>query len=261
MGVAAGLWMCLFLAALSGAGASVGSPCGPNPGGQKVKRDDGSTYPYFGMSCARGSDCGNCDLDELCVCTAKCCAPRAGPPGYACLPNGTDLVGEVCVDKGVGPGKSLAELGKLCDAAREAGAGGTTEGCQGFNTNGFLKKCVRGSCGARPSHLPGDPLLVSCVSVDTPVDQPHPKGKDPSCHGGHGPAPSPPAGPAHPYGGGCAGTWNQTDCNCSGVHPPFGAPAHTVPLQKDYHFPSTEAAEKAALVVPALVSATAGSAV
>ena len=189
---------------------------------------------------------------------SKCCAARAGPPGYACLPNGTDLIGEVCVDKAVGKGKTLAALAKLCDAAREAGAGGTAEGCQGFNSNGFLKKCVKPSCGAKPAAMPPNVPVVSCVSVGTPNDQPYPKGKDPSCHHGPpspAPGPHPPPPPAIPYSSTCAGTWNRSDCNCSGVHPPFGAPVHAVPIQKDYFFPESEAAERAALIVPELVMA------
>ena len=242
-------------------------PCGPNPGGQMVTRADGSQYPYFGMPCTAANStpdpgCGDCFLHQTCVCTQKCCAPRPGPPGYACLPNGTDLLGEVCLDKDVGGNKSLAEIAALCDAARHAGAGGTTEGCQGFNNNGYLKKCVRPSCGAHPGPVPGHPLLVSCVSVDTPVSQPYPSGADPTCrHAG----PPPPPGPGTfvpPYGGGCAGTWNKSSCNCAGVRPPFGAPEHAVPIQHDYHFPMDEPAQRASLPDIQLLSASvAGSAV
>ena len=119
-------------------------PCGPNPGGQMVKRADGSQYPYFGMPCTsadeNGTDpaCGDCFLDQTCVCTPqKCCAPRPGPPGYTCLPNGTDLLGQICLDKDVGLHKSLTQLASLCDAARHAGAGGTSEGCQCLLGNSF----------------------------------------------------------------------------------------------------------------------------
>ena len=89
------------------AGATFSKPCGPNPGGQEVARSDGSSYPYFGMPCTHAgvgqpdSDCGDCFHDQTCACTAaKCCAPREGPPGYACLPNGTDIAGEVCLPMG-----------------------------------------------------------------------------------------------------------------------------------------------------------------
>ena len=48
-------------------------PCGPNPGGQMVTRDDKSKYPYFGMPCTKPSGpdpaCGDCFLDQTCVCS------------------------------------------------------------------------------------------------------------------------------------------------------------------------------------------------
>ena len=61
---------------------------------------------------------------------------------------GTDLIGTVCVAKDVGVGKTLAQLADACDAMYHAAAGSGI-GCAGFNTNGFLKKCVRSSCGAK----------------------------------------------------------------------------------------------------------------
>ena len=259
------------LALAAPAAALASKPCGPNPGGQRVARDDGSSYPYFGMPCRKAagepdSDCGDCYLDQTCTCTAaKCCAPREGPPGYACLPNGTDIVGEVCLAKVEGPGKSLAQLATDCDALHVAG----NIGCAGFNSHGFLKRCVRSSCGATPSATPTFPQLVSCVRTDTPVAQKHPKGADPTCHS-KGPPPPPGPGPHRPpgggwvppYGGGCATTWNRSSCNCSGVHPPFGPPAKPVTIQEDYHFPAAEAAERATLPKLQLVSvASRGSAV
>jgi hypothetical protein len=69
-----------------------------NPGGQFVARDDGTKYPYFGMPCAGtgpSSACGQCFLDETCSCHSSCCAANPGPVGYACLPNGTDTLGDV----------------------------------------------------------------------------------------------------------------------------------------------------------------------
>ena len=53
------------------------APC-PNPGGKRVERPDGTSYPYFGMPCRTGqdSDCGECWTDNRCL---KCCQPHAGP--------------------------------------------------------------------------------------------------------------------------------------------------------------------------------------
>ena len=42
--------------------------------------------------------------------TLPCGWDIAGPPGYVCLANGTDFVGDVCLAKSVGPGRTLAEL-------------------------------------------------------------------------------------------------------------------------------------------------------
>eukprot|EP01043_Picozoa_sp_COSAG02_P073711 COSAG02_NODE_14445_length_1271_cov_1.369454_2_plen_97_part_01 len=83
----------LLLLPLSGTAFSQHTkPCGPNPGGLMVKRADGSQYPYFGMPCtgavhnSMDSACGDCFVDQTCVCTPqRCCAPRPGPPGYTCL--------------------------------------------------------------------------------------------------------------------------------------------------------------------------------
>jgi len=56
------------------------------------------------------------------------------------------------------------------------------------------------------------------------------------------------------YAGGCAGSANRTSCNCAGVRPPFGAPAHPIPVQEDPHFPAAEAAERASLATLVLIS-------
>ena len=114
-------------------GTAHATQCGPNPGGQNVTRPGGTHYPYFGMPCVRGSDCGNCFLDATCTCddATGCCAANAGPPGYVCLANGTDLVGSVCISGDVGAGKTTAQLAALCDAANMAGG----VGCWGFNNN------------------------------------------------------------------------------------------------------------------------------
>ena len=96
------------------------------------------------------------------------------------MPNSTDLVGTVCISGEVGPGKTLQQLADHCDALNMAGG----VGCSGFNTNGFMKRCVRSSCGTRPGASTGEPMLVSCVATDTPVDQPDPKASGPTCSGG-----------------------------------------------------------------------------
>lgn len=63
----------------------------PNPGGRMVKRPDGSEYPYFGLACDRGSDCGDCFLDHACSCSMNsslrqyCCEPLE-PPAPAPAP-------------------------------------------------------------------------------------------------------------------------------------------------------------------------------
>ena len=60
--------------------------CGFNPGGAVVRRKNNSTYPYFGAPCAKPSDCGQCDLDDTCLCQDGCCAPTGGVFGnYTCL--------------------------------------------------------------------------------------------------------------------------------------------------------------------------------
>ena len=50
--------MLLVLSACYVQTALAASECGFNPGGAKVPRADGTTYPYFGMVCKGGSDCG-----------------------------------------------------------------------------------------------------------------------------------------------------------------------------------------------------------
>lgn len=238
------------------AAAALSPPCGPNPGNQTVVRPGGSHYPYFGSKCVKASDCGSCFTDETCTCANACCTANKGPwpKGYVCLPNATDIVGKVCTAKSVGAGKTLQQLADECDVLHLAGG----IGCQGFNTNGFLKRCVRNSCGATLRKAAGQPTLAACVRLNTPPTQPYPHGSGPDCPG---PGPKPPAVQPIPYAAGCAGSSSRTTCNCSGVHPPFStATAHKVTLQQDYHFPAAEAAERAALMLPALVSAAAGSA-
>jgi hypothetical protein len=252
------LLLLLLLLPPSSAGAAVphaaAAPGCSNPGNLSVTRSDGSSYPYFGTKCAQLSDCGQCVGDQTCTCTDMCCTANHGPPGYVCLPNTTEIGGATCDLSAVGAGKTLAELASLCSAAPT---------CRGFNTNGYLKQCVRASCGAQPKPLADHPDLVSCLQLHTPTDEPaDPEwvGKAGTCRSGPPPSPPPPAGDT-PYGSGCAITADRPTCNCSGVHPPFGAPAHEVKLQADYHFPVTESEERAALLVPQLVSVTDASAV
>ena len=146
------------------------------------------------------------------------------------MPNSTDTLGTVCVSGAVGAGKTLQQLADQCDVMHMAGG----VGCSGFNSNGFMKNCVRASCGAHPGVVPSESHLISCVRTDTPASQPS------TCGGGGGNDPN-------PYATGCTVSANRSTCNCSGVHPPFGAPLQPVPMQKDYHFPADEAAERASL--------------
>lgn len=58
--------------------------CCANPGGRQVHGPNkGEVYPYFGKPCGEQSDCGQCTLDNACICTkigsasnASCCMPR-----------------------------------------------------------------------------------------------------------------------------------------------------------------------------------------
>jgi hypothetical protein len=81
------------------------------------------------------------------------------------------------------------------------------------------------------------------------------------CVPGGAPTPTPPPAPRpnSPYAGRCNTTAYQPGCTCGPdkVHPPFGPPANAVRRQVDYHFPIEEAAERASLEVPALVSVAA----
>ena len=95
----------------------------------------------------------------------------ADPANYTCL-NQTDIAGASCDLRSVGGGKSVSELAALCDAAR-------AQGCRGFNNNGYLKRCVRASCGAVVKPLRGHPQLIACFRTDTPAQQPPPPGCPP----------------------------------------------------------------------------------
>ena len=139
-----------------------------------------------------------------------------------------------------------------CDALNMAGSAG----CNGFNNNGFMKRCIHESCGAHAGIVPDHPALVSCVRTTVPSNQPTPTGNDPSCKSGGGGGGNDP----FPYANGCAGTSNRSTCNCAGVRPPFGKPERSVPLQNDYHFPVGEAAEREGLPTLVLVATTASTA-
>mgnify|MGYP000564491319 CR=1 FL=1 len=63
----------------------------PNPGGRTVKHSTApfAPYPYYGLPCARISDCGQCATDNTCICSAAgpcskqsqqpCCRPISCP--------------------------------------------------------------------------------------------------------------------------------------------------------------------------------------
>ena len=165
------------------------------------------------------------------------------------MPNSYDTLGMVCLSGAIGPGKTVQEYADHCDAMNMAGSAG----CNGFNNNGYMKLCVRESCGTHAGIVPDHPALVSCIRTTVPVNQPTPKGNDPTCRSGGDNDP-------FPYANGCAGTSNRSTCNCAGVHPPFGSPEHSVSLQKDYHFPEGEAAEREGLPTLMLVATTTSTA-
>jgi hypothetical protein len=65
-------------------GDAAGSEVCPNPGGRLITRPDGSTYPYYGLSCVAETDCGQCASEGKCQCcpytadvNPKCCKPTA----------------------------------------------------------------------------------------------------------------------------------------------------------------------------------------
>ena len=164
--------------------------------------------------------------------------------------NATDIAGAPCNVKAAGAGKTVTQLAELCS---------TTLTCRGFNTNGYLKRRVRKSCGAHLVSMSGHADLISCLRADTPTNEKaDPEWTGTACKAS--PSPSPPAART-PNGSGCATTADRATCNCSGVHPPFGAPVHELKLQADYHFPATEADELATLTVPELISIKGTSAV
>jgi hypothetical protein len=59
-----------------------GTLCCANPGGRLVHGPDkGEVYPYYGMPCARQSDCSKCTVDGTCECTPT---PGQLPPMTGC---------------------------------------------------------------------------------------------------------------------------------------------------------------------------------
>lgn len=166
------------------------------------------------------------------------------PSGYVCQ-NHTDIAGQSCDivrfgNCGVGFDKAcdIAELARQCDSIH------ASIHCNGFNSNGYLKRCVRSSCGA----VARDYDVVSCVRTDVPPVQPVPAECAPSPPAPPTPAPSPPTPappPPTPAGG-------RTDC--SGVKPPFGSPEKPVPLVDDWYYPPEEASEAASIAHLLLVA-------
>lgn len=172
--------------------------------------------------------------------------PVTPPAGYECHAM-SDITGRSCdlpqkAARSAWP--NLTALALACDA--ELGAG-----CRGFNTNGYLKRCVRASCGAQIRRENHGVALVACLRADTPANQtipagcagPSPGPKPPPRPPPPGPRPPPPPQPAF----NCTVTAYRSECNCFGVPPPFPAPAKPPPTQNDYHYPEEEPAELQAL--------------
>ena len=59
----------------------------------------------------------------------------------------------------------------------------------------------------------------------------------------------------------CSVTAARSDCQCAGVHPPFGAPTSMPAVQLDGHFPALQPQQAAALVIPTLLSLSSHGAV
>ena len=133
------------------------------------------------------------------------------PEGYTCFPH-TDIAGRSCDLTPRRPATSnLTVLAAECDKARE-------QGCRGFNNNGYLKRCVRASCGADIKTYTGHKNLVACLRTDTPTNQPVPAGCNSPPKPPNPPTPGP--APGKPVFN-CSITAARADCNCSGAHPPF----------------------------------------
>lgn len=166
------------------------------------------------------------------------------PEGYVCEEQ-TDIAGSSCDIGRYGNCHDgtcvLSELAKTCDGLH------AEKECNGFNSNGYMKRCVRESCGAeiKGSHV------VSCTRVDVPQTQPTPSGctAPPSPSPTPSPAPSPSPTPAP-----------TPLSTCSGKSPPFALPAKPVPELDDWHNPSEELEEANALSAPAVASVDEGSA-
>ena len=205
---------------------------------------------------------------EGCVWTSS--SGGASPAGYMCT-TGVDICGRSCDIKGKRVHATLDAIAAACNASYAH----NVAGCVGFNSNGYLKRCVRPSCGAM---MKDNAKVTSCVRVGTPSTQPVPPGCDspspvpphpsphppppPSPHPPHPQPPSPPSPPPQPAPAfNCSITAERPDCNCSGVHPPYAVPpAPMMPaLQEDYHFPVSEPQETASLVHPVLLATAQGT--
>lgn len=151
------------------------------------------------------------------------------PHGYKCT-NKTDIDHSCDIGRfgDCGHDKTpcnISVLAQLCDGMHK------TKYCWGFNTNGYMKRCLESSCGARTIGS----FVSVCIRTDIPTPQPPP----PGCPGA--PTPSPPTPSPLP------------PTNCSGVFPPFGPPTHKVNLMDDWHYPPEESDETASLVFPVLI--------
>eukprot|EP01048_Picozoa_sp_COSAG05_P007636 COSAG05_NODE_543_length_8789_cov_7.804603_6_plen_900_part_01 len=183
------------------------------------------------------------------------------PAGYKCWPR-ADLITHCNLHR-VAAGTPDV-LAKACNASY-------AHGCRGFNSNGWLKKCVRESCGAKLKNMSSHTGLVVCLRSDTPMKQPTPAGcgqpgpppppPSPRPPGPPAPpAPPPPPAPPAPAGPNCSVTAARPECQCGGKHPPFGAPTTLPPPQTDVHFPNDKPVEASTLIVPRLLSVSGGSA-
>ena len=133
------------------------------------------------------------------------------PAGYKCTAN-SDITGLSCDIKRVSG--NLTELAHICDSIHSKSE------CNGFNSHGWLKRCVQSSCGAKIS-----PQKTSaCVRIDVPSPQQPPSQCE--SHPTPGPTPPPyPTPPTPPTPKPPPPSPPSLPTNCSGEFPPFGAPS------------------------------------